>query len=77
MGEPGIVLIDFEFLYTDTCTSSSFSNSVDVKYLSFCQLKIWCAGVAVHLMSWALSLSQAKYPVPIIHDDVSSFYFEQ
>lgn len=57
--------------------NTGFWNSMDVKYLGFNQLKIWCAGVLVHLMSWASSLSQGKYPVPIIHDDdVSSFHFK-
>lgn len=56
--------------------NASFWNSMDVKYLGFFQLKIWCAGVLVHLMSWVLSLSQGKYPVPIIHADVSFFYFK-
>lgn len=60
----------------DTCMNTSFWNSMDVKYLGFYQLKIGCAGLLVHLMSWVLSLSQEKYPVAIIHDDVSSFYFK-
>lgn len=43
VGELGIVLIYFEFLYMDTCVNTSFCNSMDVKYLVFYQLQIWCS----------------------------------
>lgn len=45
MGQLRTVLIYFEFLYMVTCMNTSFWNSIDVKYLGFYQLKIWCASV--------------------------------